>query len=63
MVLPKEDYGIMESTIKLVMENANLQPESCFITKVIQLYETMIVRHGVMTVGPTGGGKTAVLNV
>lgn len=31
--------------------------------KVIQLYETMIVRWGVMLVGPTGGGKSAVLNV
>lgn len=41
----------------------NLQPEQCMIKKVIQLYETMIVRWGVMLVGPTGGGKTAILNV
>lgn len=33
------------------------------IRKVIQLHETMIVRWGVMLVGPTGGGKTVVLHV
>lgn len=31
--------------------------------QVIQLYETMIVRHGVMLVGPTGGGKTTVYTI
>ena len=29
-----------------------------FVTRIIQLYETMKIRHGVMLVGPTGGGKT-----
>lgn len=45
------------------MVNNNLQSEACMIKKVIQLYETMIVRWGVMLVGPTGGGKSTVLKV
>lgn len=40
-----------------------LQPEKCTIRKAIQLHETMRVRHGVMLVGPTGSGKSTVLNV
>lgn len=28
----------------------------------MQLYETMMTRHSTMVVGPTGGGKTVVIN-
>ncbi|XP_053555751.1 dynein axonemal heavy chain 10 [Bombina bombina] len=32
------------------------------VDKVIQMYETMLTRHTTMVVGPTGGGKSVVIN-
>ncbi|KAJ8313399.1 hypothetical protein KUTeg_009027 [Tegillarca granosa] len=61
--IPEHDYGTLESTIIDRIENRKLQVVPQQIKKVIQLFETMEVRHGVMLVGPTGSGKTTVYNV
>ncbi|KAJ8402442.1 hypothetical protein AAFF_G00369310 [Aldrovandia affinis] len=61
--IPEHDYGILQSTIEDALVNRRLQPLPSITHKVIQLYETMIVRHGVMLVGPTGGGKTTVYTI
>lgn len=63
VVQPQINYGdllgaINENCIKLY-----LQPEEAFIKKCIQLYETTIVRHGLMLVGPSGGAKTSCLRI
>ena len=33
------------------------------IEQVKQLHSQLLVRHGIMLVGPTGGGKTCVRNI
>ena len=44
---------------KVVLEKG-LQMHRTWLDKCIQLYETYLVRHGIMLVGPTGGGKSAI---
>lgn len=41
----------------------NLKNEPKWFIKIIQLYETSLVRHGFMLVGAAGCGKTTVMNV
>lgn len=54
------DYGSLEDSIKTSCLKLNIEEVPGFITKCIQLYETTVVRHGLMLVGPTGSGKTKV---
>lgn len=61
--LPVSERGDLEKTITECIVERNMQAIWPMINKCIQLYETMVVRWGVMLVGPTGGGKTSVLNV
>ena len=56
---PKTDLDNLIDKIKQNCISFNLQPEESFIQKIIQLYDTIQVRHGLMIVGPTGGGKTS----
>jgi len=58
--IPSVDYGLLQKAIENQLALADLQVVQSFISKIIQLYETMQVRHGVMLVGQTGVGKTAV---
>ncbi|KAL0235780.1 hypothetical protein GEMRC1_002362 [Eukaryota sp. GEM-RC1] len=57
------DYGPLLVAIKESITDLNLQPNEGFITKVIQLWETIILRHGLMLVGPTAGGKSCCYKV
>lgn len=56
---PQVNYGDLFSALNTSCLHYNLQPVDQFLMKIIQLYDTIQVRHGLMIVGPTGGGKTS----
>jgi len=58
---PNVDHGELNKVLVLCTEKRGLQPVPYFITKCVQLYEMVVVRHGMMMVGPTGGGKSEML--
>ena len=52
--------------VHVVQDNCakqGLQPLEAFIGKIIQLYEMIVVRHGLMLVGQSYGMKTAAHKV
>ncbi|KXZ48211.1 DHC-9 protein [Gonium pectorale] len=61
--LPFVDYENLVSAIKDNCAKMNLQPLDSFIVKIIQLYEMIIVRHGLMLVGHSYGMKTSSYRV
>ncbi|SPP80284.1 dynein heavy chain 10, axonemal [Drosophila guanche] len=59
---PRVGYPDFNSAVRHVLVNDGyiLLPDQ--EDKVVQMYETMMTRHSTMIVGPTGGGKTVVIN-
>lgn len=58
IVLPAPDRVELIETLKIKLRDHNLQPTDWYINKIIQIYEMILVRHGLMIVGESMGGKT-----
>ena len=58
IAVPYVDYGKLQEAIENALIAENLQKVPSFITKVIQVHETQLVRHGMMIVGESGSGKS-----
>ena len=61
--VPEADYSDLVDMIKVECAANNLVPTDDFLFKCIQIYEVSVLRHGFMTVGPTGGGKSSAKNM
>jgi len=64
---PRVAYEELATNIVEYMDSKNFHHDeqekfAQQVDKTVQLYETMLVRHTSIVVGPTGGGKTVVLN-
>ena len=60
VVLPEPDYDHMRASVMKECAKANLQPTPVFMEKLFQLYEMILVRHGLMLVGYSYGAKTCI---
>ena len=59
---PRVRYPTLNDAIEEAIGERGLQVFEAQCDKVVQLYETMLTRHTTQVVGPTGGGKSVVIN-
>lgn len=59
---PRVRYPNFNDAVEAVLEDNGYKMLDVQVDKVVQLYETMMTRHTTMVVGPTGGGKSVVIN-
>ena len=57
---PGRDFAELTSVVDSLLDKRNLMKHPQWVIKVMQLYETTLVRHGIMLVGPGGSGKSTI---
>lgn len=60
--IKKKVYEDIDGAVKKLMKDNNLIVKDDWYIKIVQLYETSLVRHGFMVVGTVGCGKTTIMN-
>nr|XP_038946048.1 dynein axonemal heavy chain 10 isoform X3 [Rattus norvegicus] len=59
---PRVRYPDFNDAVEDVLEENGYVLLPVQVDKVVQMFETMLTRHTTMVVGPTGGGKSVVIN-
>jgi len=60
VALPPTDYSHLNQALESAAASAQLVTTPAFIDKAQQLYEMILVRHGLMLVGCSYGAKTSI---
>ena len=55
-------FGGLNTALEKTVRERGLQCHPNWINKCIQIYETQLVRHGIMVVGPSGSGKSSAID-
>ncbi|XP_043257418.1 dynein axonemal heavy chain 3 [Colletes gigas] len=61
--LPQTDRDELVDLLKIVLGDRNLIATVWYVEKIVQIYEMLLVRHGLMIVGHTLSGKTKAYQV
>ncbi|NXI42561.1 DYH8 protein, partial [Galbula dea] len=61
--LDSNTYTELQAAVANQVEEAGLINHPPWNLKLVQLYETSLVRHGLMILGPSGSGKTMVITI
>ncbi|XP_027732137.1 dynein heavy chain 8, axonemal [Vombatus ursinus] len=61
--LDSSTYVELQHAVSNQVEEEGLINHPPWNLKLVQLYETSLVRHGLMTLGPSGSGKTTVITI
>ncbi|KAI5704390.1 hypothetical protein M8J75_004799 [Diaphorina citri] len=61
LTLSSSSYVELQAAIEKACQEFNFVNHPTWNLKVVQMYETSLVRHGLMLLGPTGSGKSCII--